>query len=232
MNASTSDKTISRIAAAIGEPARVRMLYCLLDGKARTGTELAAIGEVGPSTASVHLSRLLNEKLVKVFRQGRHRYYSLAGPQIARALETLNVVAAGSQNKFVPGTPSTLLAARSCYDHIAGALGVALHDRFRAMKWLIDRKAKPDGYDLSLDGEKAVVNLGGDVAGARLARRKFAYPCLDWSERRPHIGGALGAALLTLALRRKWVTQELHSRALILTSLGQREVKARLGVHV
>src|ERR1700684_3714286 len=111
---------VSGIAAAIGEPARTRMLFCLMDGHARTGTELAIVAEVSPSTASVHLNRLKTERLVKVHVQGKHRYYSLEGPNVAHALEGLSVLAGGPLDKFVPRTPSRLRAARTCYDHVAG----------------------------------------------------------------------------------------------------------------
>src|SRR3979490_2037819 len=121
---------VSRIAAAIGEPARARMLFCLMDGHARTSTELAVVAGVSPSTASVHLHRLKAARLVKVLIQGKHRYYSLEGPDGANVLEGLSVLPGGSREKFVPTTPSRLCAARTCYDHMAGRAGVSLHDRF------------------------------------------------------------------------------------------------------
>ena len=225
------DRAISKIAAAIGEPARVRMLYCLLDGRARTSTELAVVAGVSPSTASVHLHRLKTERLVKVFTQGKHRYYNLEGPNVASALEVLNVVAAGSHDKFVPNTSSRLLTARTCYDHIAGRLGVVLHSRFKAFGWLSTRKDE-NAYDVTLAGTKAFEALGIDLIAIRTLRRRFAYACLDWSERQPHIGGALGAALLKSALKRKWVVQDLDSRALHITRLGHREMLSRFGLHI
>jgi len=212
------------IAAAIGEPARARILYCLMDGHARTSTELAIVAEVTPSTASVHLNRLKAEHLVKVLVQGKHRYYSLEGPDVAAALESLSVLAGGSRGKFVPTTPSRLRAARTCYDHLAGTLGVSLHDRLQALRWL------SADYRVTLDGMKALEALGIDIEGAQALRRRFACACLDWSERRPHIGGALGAALLKTALGRKWVLQDLDSRALAVTSLGRREMQRRFGL--
>src|SRR5580704_3935742 len=118
------DAAVCRIAAAIGEPARARMLYCLVDGRARTSTELAMVAEVTPSTASVHLQRLKTQCLVKVLAQGKHRYYSLVGENVAVALEALSVLAGGSCKSFVPNAPNRLRAARTCYDHIAGTLGV------------------------------------------------------------------------------------------------------------
>jgi DNA-binding transcriptional ArsR family regulator len=221
------DTAVSRIAAAIGEPARARMLYSLADGHARTSTELAMLAEVSPSTASVHLNRLKEERLVKMVVQGKHRYYSLEGPNVAAVLESLSVLAGGTRARFVPTTPSRLRAARTCYDHMAGTLGVSLHDRFRALKWLTDSTATE--YDLTPTGTKACEALGIDLQATRALRRRFAYPCLDWSERRPHLGGALAAAILRIALKRKWVLQDLDSRALAITALGRREMSARFG---
>ncbi|HZZ39530.1 MAG TPA: helix-turn-helix transcriptional regulator [Acidobacteriaceae bacterium] len=246
------DAAISAVAAAIGEPARTRMLCSLLDGHARTGTELAILADVSPSTASVHLSRLKAERLVRVAAQGRHRYYALAGPEVARALERLSVLAGVSRARFVPSTPEPLRAARSCYDHMAGALAVALHDRFLALGWITPApatrtapartspartsaarasSARPGAsYQITPAGETALRALSIDLEPIRAQRRRFAYGCLDWSERRPHLGGALGAALLTHALARRWVARELDSRALRLTAHGRHELHARFGL--
>jgi DNA-binding transcriptional ArsR family regulator len=231
MNVAQADAAASSIAAAIGEPARARMLYCLVDGHARTSTELAAVAEVAPSTASVHLQRLKSERLVKVFAQGKHRYYSLEGANVAAALEALSVLAGGSREAFVPNTPNLLRAARTCYDHIAGALAVSLHDRFMALGWLSRGSGANGAYDLTREGARALGALGIDVEATRALRRRFAYACLDWSERRPHIGGALGAAVLHVALKRQWVSRDLDSRALTITSVGRREMQARFGLH-
>jgi DNA-binding transcriptional ArsR family regulator len=224
---------VSRIALAIGEPARARILYCLLDGSARTSTELAVVANVTPSTASVHLRRLKMQRLVKVFAQGKHRYYSLEGVNVAAALETLSVLAGGSFAPFVPSTPHRLRAARTCYDHIAGSLGVSLHDRFQTLSWLsADSPTGQDAFDLTPSGAKAFEGLGIDIEESRTLRRRFAYACVDWSERRPHLGGALAAALLRVALKRRWMLQDLDSRALRVTSLGRREMTIRFGLHV
>jgi DNA-binding transcriptional ArsR family regulator len=224
-----ADLAVPSIAAAIGEPARARMLYCLLDGRARTSTELAVVAEVSPSTASIHLQRLHSRRLVTVVPQGKHRYYSLASSNVAAALEALSVLAGGPRPSFVPGTPHVLRAARTCYDHIAGGLGVSLRDRFQSLGWL----SGPDSgnsYDLTPSGSKAFAALGIEVEAARSSRRRFAFACLDWSERRPHIGGALAAALLAIALKRKWAVQELDSRALTVTRVGRRELLSRFGL--
>jgi DNA-binding transcriptional ArsR family regulator len=228
-----AELAVSRIADAIGEPARVRILYCLLDGHARTSTELAVVAEVSPSTASSHLNRLRTERLVKVLVQGKHRYYSLEGTDVAAALESLSVLVGGSHDKFLPNTPSRLRAARTCYDHIAGTLGVLLHNRFKALGWLLGSSTGSDtAYDLTRDGTNAFEALGIDIAANRAQRRRFAYGCLDWSERQPHVGGALGAALLKIARNRKWVAQDFDSRTLSVTSVGRREILARFGLRL
>lgn len=232
MNVEHPDTAVARIAAAIGEPARARMLYSLADGRARTSTELAVLSEVNPSTASVHLHRLKRERLVQVFAQGKHRYYSLEGPNVAAALEALSVLAGGTRDTFVPSTPEPLRAARTCYDHIAGSLGVALHDRICAMGWMTGDAANPPAYELTSRGARALEGLGVDVDRARGLRRRFAFACVDWSERRPHLGGAVGAALLKVALKRRWVIQELDSRILSVTAMGRREMLVRFNLKV
>jgi DNA-binding transcriptional ArsR family regulator len=225
----SAEKAASRIAAAIGEPARARILYCLLDGHARTSTELALIAEVSPSTASVHLTHLKDRGLVRVLAQGKHRYYSLEGAHTAAALEALMVVAVGPDNRFISTTPPRLRAARTCYDHMAGSIAVALHDRFEQLGWLA---LAPDAYNITPAGERALAAFGIDIEATRALRRRFAYGCVDWSERKPHIAGALGAALLQVALKRKWLTQDLDSRALHVTRSGQRDLKRHFGVSL
>lgn len=208
------------------------MLYCLADGRARTSTELAMLAEVSPSTASVHLQRLMAKRLVKVFAQGKHRYYSLEGPNVAAALEALSVLAGERRDTFAPNAPEPLRAARTCYDHIAGSLGVALHDCIRMMGWLEGDASDANAYELTARGTTGLRGLGVDVEAARALRRRLAFACVDWSERRPHLGGALGAALLKVALKRRWVTQELDSRILSVTMLGRREMLARFGLKL
>jgi DNA-binding transcriptional ArsR family regulator len=235
MNAEAADSSLSRLAAAIAEPARTRMLGCLLDGHARTSTELAVVAGVSPSTASVHLARLKEQRLVKSLAQGKHRYYSLDGPRVARALEALMVVAGEPHQRFEPSTPSRLRAARTCYDHMAGAIAVSLHDRLLALRWLSGSSpahGASDSYDITPTGAAKLEALGIDVGSTRALRRRFAFACVDWSERRPHIGGALGAALRELAMRRGWIAQDLDSRILRVTGAGRREMQARFGVRV
>jgi DNA-binding transcriptional ArsR family regulator len=226
-----TDVAISTIGAVIGDPTRARILVSLLDGRARTGTELGAIAEVGPSTASAHLHRLEAAHLITVRRQGKHRYYSLSGPDVAGLLERMSTLAGVSRPQFVCRAPDRLRDARTCYDHIAGTIGVALRDRFTELGWLARRACgAEETYEVSSSGASAFISLGIDLEAARNQRRRFAFGCLDWTERRYHLGGSLGAAFLLLALRRKWVLQDLDSRALRVTELGRREMLGRLGV--
>jgi DNA-binding transcriptional ArsR family regulator len=229
----TLDQAVSSIAIAIGESARTRMLLYLVDGLARTSTELAVIGEVSPPTASAHLSRLRAENLVKVQVLGRHRYYRLAGPNVARALEQLSVLAGAGRTNFEPKTPVRLRAARTCYDHMAGAVAILIHDRFVASRW-IQQVAHKSGceYELTAPGASLLQALGIDIEATRALRRRFAFGCLDWSERRPHIGGALGAALLNLMLKKRYVSRDLDSRALSVTASGRREMQNWFGMEL
>jgi len=170
---------------------------------------------------------------VKVLAQGKHRYYSLEGANVAAALESLSVLAGRPRDIFVPNTPNRLRAARTCYDHIAGTVGVSLHDRFKALGWLSSgAKGGEKSYELTLGGTNAFESLGIDLQEIRRLRRRFAYACVDWSERRPHLGGALGAAVLNIALKRKWLVQDLDSRALSVTSFGRREMLHRFGLQL
>lgn len=200
------DSELARVAAALGDPARSRMLAMLMGGQARTAGELALDGGVSPSTASTHLARLLDAGLVEVARQGRHRYYRLAGPEVAAAIEALM------------GAVPALRRARTCYDHLAGSLAVAWLEAMRAHGHL----AGPDGLVLSASGEAWCRQAGLDLDGARAARRPLCRTCLDWSERRDHLAGALGAALLRLLLERGWARRVPDSRALRVGARGER----------
>ncbi|MHC8371682.1 ArsR/SmtB family transcription factor [Pseudomonas sp. MDT1-85] len=230
MNAEQHDIGVSQVAAAIAEPARTKILCSLMDGHARTSTELAAIAEVSASTASAHLAKLKELALVRLHVQGRHRYYSLVDKRVAQALEALMVIGQNVAPTFNPRTPDRLQFARTCYDHMAGTLAVLLHDRMIEAGWLLETDEQ--AYRLSDSGETLFEALGIDVKNLGTLRRRFACPCLDWSMRRPHLGGALGAALLQTAIKRKWVTQDLDSRALALTSVGRKELSSRFAIEL
>ncbi len=225
------DDAASRIASAIGEPARARILYCLMDGRARTSTELAAVAGVGAPTASAHLDRLARARLLKVAAQGRHRYHSLAGPEVGRVLEGLSTLAGALSPRFIPSTPARLRAARSCYDHIAGSVGVALHDRLLGLGW-VRAKGGDGAYAVTPRGREGLGGIGIDARELEARRRRVAFGCLDWSERRSHLGGSLGAALLAAALKRKWLIRDLDGRGLSLTAFGRQELRRHLGMEL
>jgi DNA-binding transcriptional ArsR family regulator len=224
---------VARIAAVLGEPARSRMLYSLMNGRASTATELALIAGVTPSTATTHLNRLRSEQLVRVVAQGKHRYYSLHDQRVADLLESFTVFAGMTRAEWVPPPPAPLRAARTCYDHLAGALAVALHDRLFALGWLAGSTSGADGeYTVTDAGATSLDALGIDVDATRRLRRRFAFACLDWSERRPHVAGAIGAALLDTFLEQRWVAPHLTSRAIRVTPLGRRELMRRFQLHI
>jgi DNA-binding transcriptional ArsR family regulator len=216
-------------ASAIADPARAAMLDALLDGVPRSAGALAREAGVAPSTASHHLGRLLDAGLVTVAPDGRRRAFRLARPEVARALEALALVS--------PPRPARTLrratrveaerAARTCYDHLAGALGVAVCDALLAAGAI-----SPDGergYALGPTARDTFAAIG--VTPPAPARRAYAISCLDWSERRPHLAGALGAAVADAMLARGWVARVKGGRALVVTDAGRAGLRAGLGVE-
>nr|WP_314861622.1 helix-turn-helix domain-containing protein [uncultured Undibacterium sp.] len=229
MSADDINIQLAKIAAAIAEPARATMLCALMDGRARTSTELAMLAEISPSTASVHLGKLRDQSLVQVLAQGKHRYYQLAGGQVAVALESLMAIAGRMLPNFTPSTPERLRQARTCYDHMAGEYAVAIHDYLLRNTYLIAQQ-DPTTYELSADGEQLFISIGIELEAMKKGRRRFACACVDWSERRPHIGGAVGAALLRHFVQHGWVETDLDSRALRLTPKGRRQFAKYFGL--
>lgn len=220
MDESHFETQLAAVAAAIGDKTRIRMLCALMDGRAYTATELSTVADVSASTASSHLARLQDQRLIACVPQGRHRYFRLANLQVAETLEKLMGLAVPDQITLRSNTPQRLRFARTCYDHMAGELAVALHDRLCSRGWI-----NSEHYTLSDDGQQAFKRLGWSIAPIT-GQRKFACACLDWSERRPHLGGHLGAMLLLAFERQGWVVRQLDSRALQLTSLGKKALLA------
>jgi hypothetical protein len=174
----------------------------------------------------------LARDLVRVVVQGKHRYYRLESPDVANVLEGLTVLAGRTRATLASSAPDHLRAARSCYDHIAGTFGVNLHDRLVAMEWVTPiPRTKDSSYDVTPKGERSLDALGVDLEAARATRRRFAFGCLDWTERRAHVGGALGAALLTLALERKWVSRQRGTRGLQVTGIGRRALSTHFALR-
>ena len=220
---------IAQVAALIGDPARANMLSALMDGRTLTATELAYVSGVAPQTASGHLAKLSDAGLLALEKQGRRRYFRLASPLVARVLEGLMVVAqdgpARQRNLWRGG--ETLRHARTCYDHMAGRIAVAIADRLVQQSFIL---LDDDGGQLTDAGRSFFDELGVDLRFAS-KRRVFCRPCLDWSERRPHLAGALGAAILHHALEHDWVEHVRDSRALVVTPVGVRDLATTFGIE-
>jgi DNA-binding transcriptional ArsR family regulator len=218
---------IARVAAAIGEPARAEMLAALMAGQALTATELAGVAGVGKTTASAHLSRLLDSRLVAVEAQGRYRYFRLADADVARLLETLMGVAVRTGAVRVRAGPRepALRHARVCYDHLAGDVGVGIFDGLLQRRLL---RARDDALEVTRAGRDTFAAFGIDVDALRTGRRPLCRRCLDWSARRPHLGGALGAALLQRFTSQGWARRAKDSRAVLLSPKGEVLLRERL----
>lgn len=213
---------LAKIASAIAEPARAKILCALMDNRARTSTELSVIAEVSPSTTSAHLQKLADQALVIVLAQGKHRYYQITNPLVAHALESLMVLAHPAASSFKASTPGHLQLARTCYDHMAGAVAVSIHDYLIQHNYLaLTENTK--FYTVTAPGALFFKALGIDTERAHSSRRQLACTCLDWSERRHHLGGALGAAVLTFFEQQQWLEKNLHDRALKITEKGKRQ---------
>jgi DNA-binding transcriptional ArsR family regulator len=197
------------------------MLCALLGGRALAATELAFAASVSPQTTSGHLRKLLTARLLVLMKQGRHRYYRLAGPHVGQMLESIMNVALTGPPRFQPKSnlDEQLRHARTCYDHIAGVLGVGLAERLTEREFVI---LGDEAGEVTPAGVDFLTDFGIDLSGARARRRVFCRPCLDWTERRPHIGGAVGAALASRLFEYKWIERVRDSRALTITSAGRR----------
>lgn len=221
-----------RVAALIADATRARMLSYLLSGELASAGELAQCASVSAATASAHLAKLLDAGLVACEPRGRHRYYRLADDEIAHALEALALVAERGSHDIEWARPARarLREARCCYGHLAGRAGVALLAHLHDEGWLRDgSSAAGPVFTLSETGERGLSAWGLDGAAwhAKLARagvRRQAYPCLDWSERRDHLAGPLGTALLDHFIERGWLRRQEGDRALTATPRGQREL--------
>ena len=216
----------AEIAALLGDPGRANMLVALMDGRALTATELAGVAGVTPQTASSHLGQLVSAGLIAMERQGRHRYHRLATPAIARMVEDMMAVAADTTatRRVLPRAGPKDLAmrrARTCYDHLAGQVAVAIAD---TMTKRGDIELGVDGGALTHAGGKFFDEIGLALPTLSGRKRVFCRPCLDWSERRPHIAGTLGAALLDHMLDKAWLRRVDGSRAVKVTSAGSREL--------
>ncbi|MGJ0479067.1 ArsR/SmtB family transcription factor [Pantoea agglomerans] len=214
----TPEHAIAGVAAAMADPSRVRMLSALMDGRAWTATELCAVTDVAPSTASAHLNRLINSGLIVCVAQGRHRYYRLTGSDIAALIENMMGVSWRRIAAPESSTPASLRTARTCYDHLAGEVAVQIYAVMAQQGWIT-----PEGSAVTLYGQQQFAALRIDLS--QPGRRKGCCGCLDWSERRFHLGGYAGAALLTAFDAQGWLTRQPGYREVAFTAAGIRQLR-------
>jgi DNA-binding transcriptional ArsR family regulator len=226
----------SEVALLAGEPARAGMLHALMDGRALTASELAHVAGITPQTASSHLARLTAAGMVCVAQQGRHRYHRLASPAVAQMIESIMQVAAGlASMRPAPITgprDQALRVARTCYDHLAGKLGVALTDGLVASGYI---ELGHDGGLLTDSGRKFLTRIDLDIgtaAGRSKSARMLCRPCIDWSERRPHLAGVLGTALCCHSFDQDWIRRVKGTRAVAVTAKGRRVFRELLNVRL
>jgi DNA-binding transcriptional ArsR family regulator len=223
---------MAMVGALIGDPARANILAALMDGRAHTATELAHIAGVAPQTASGHLAKLVDANLLALAKQGRHRYYRLASPLVGRMLEGVMAVAAVQappRVRTVSRIDEQMCTARTCYDHIAGRLGVGMADALVERGQIV---LTEDGGEVTGPGAAFFNSFGIELMIGGKSHRAFCRPCLDWSERRPHIAGVIGAALCKRCLDLGWIERRRNTRALAITSNGQRGFAETFGVQL
>lgn len=224
-----SDPDLATVAALIGDPSRAAILAALLGGQALPAGELARCARISAQTASGHLARLIDGGLLRVNSRGRHRYYQLSSSEVGRALEALAAIAPQARIRSLNESESgrALRFARTCYDHLAGAVGVALAEAMTGRELLAPAG---EGYVVTAAGEAWCAGWGLDLDRLRQGRRVFARSCLDWSQRRPHLAGALGAAITGSLFERGWIMRSPNSRAVRLTEAGRAGLAHEFGL--
>jgi len=214
----TTPISLAEVAALVGDPARANILCALLDGRALTAGELAYAANVSPQTTSGHLAKLTQARLLDVLKQGRHRYFRIATPQVAQMLESIMTVALQAPPRHRPASKvdDAMRIARTCYDHFAGRLGVGLADTLCGRGHVV---LAEDGGEVTPQGHEFFQRFGVTLVKDR--RRMFCRACVDWTERRPHLAGAVGAALATRCFDLGWVKRMREGRALTITPVGR-----------
>lgn len=222
---------LSGVASLLGDKSRSVMLWNLMDGRSYTATELSLCADISPQSASNHLAKLVNAGILTVTKQGRHRYYSFASTEAAHVIESMATLLPPERDRVTKSNPGPvgIAHARTCYDHIAGRVGVALTESLVEHR-LID----PSGEDYLVTdkGKDWFASLGLDVEEIRSQRRSFARQCLDWSERKPHLAGALGASLLQMMLKKNWARKMKMSRELFITAAGRSGLREMLNLEI
>ncbi len=219
------------VAALLCDKSRSVMLWNLMDGRSHTATELSICADISPQSASNHLAKLVNAGILQVRRQGKYRHYTLASAEAAHVMESIATLLPPKQDRTVGGGPelSGITYARTCYDHIAGKVGVAITDSL-----VKKRLISPSGEDYIVTdrGNGWFSSMGFEIEDIRSQRRSFARQCLDWSERKPHLAGALGASFLQMILKRDWARKTKLSRELLITAAGKSELMDTLELEI
>ena len=227
----TIARELADLAALIADPGRALILSRLMDGRPQTAEELALVAGVTPQTASWHLGKLVQRALLKVERRGPRRLYRLATPLVAQILEGMMTVAVARPQAAQPPSriDAAMRRARTCYDHLAGELGVALADAMRERGYLV---LDHEVGELTVAGTAFLGSLGVDLRAPTRHRRVLCRPCLDWSERRPHLAGRAGAALADLAFQRDWIRRRPEGRSVEITDAGLDAFRTLFGVRI
>ena len=227
------DVNVVPAASLLAEPTRAAMLTAMLDDRPLAAGELARLAGVSPATASAHLARLLHGGLVTVISQGRHRYYRLAGPEVAAVMEALAHLSPVTPVRSLRQSQdaAALAQARTCYDHLAGRAGVALLDALLARRLLVapPTDGLPERFEVTTDGLATLSSFGLDIGTLKRTRRRFAGACLDWTERKPHLNGALGAAVTARLFGLGWLERGSRRRAVRVTPAGAEGLAATFG---
>jgi DNA-binding transcriptional ArsR family regulator len=222
---------LAEVAHLVADPGRANILSALMDGRRLAAGELAEIAGVTPQTTSSHLAKLVRRELLTVEKRGPRRLYRLASPLVAQMLEGLMTVAAAGAPRFRPASriDAEMRHARTCYDHLAGELGVALTDAMREHGHLL---LDADGGEMTAAGIGFLTGLGADLGVPARSRRPFCRPCLDWSERRPHLAGRVGTAIAELAFRQDWIRRRPRGRSVEVTEAGLAAFRTHFGARI
>jgi DNA-binding transcriptional ArsR family regulator len=220
------EENFIRVATLIGEPARAAMLWHLLDGRAYTAGELALSADLSPSAATNHLHKLVQEGLLTIERQGRHKYFAFANAHIASVIEAMGAIVPAKRMVPSPADPhQSLRYCRKCYDHLAGQVGVGLTEALLERNFLT---RQGNQFAVTEAGATWVCSVGIDLTPLTNARRPLARPCLDWSERKVHLAGSLGQALFSRFLQLDWLRLTSSSRAIVVTGKGRQQLDQHL----
>jgi DNA-binding transcriptional ArsR family regulator len=223
------ENQFKQIAALIGDPTRATIMWTLTEGKAFTATELAIAADTSPQNISMHLAKLMQAELLCSENQGRHKYYKFSRKEIAYSIEAMMNLIPDSMARqiIVKENSSPIKQCRTCYDHLAGKVGVAITDSLLKQRIIVDRRGI---FEISKKGQTWFFELDINIDELKKQRRSFLRPCLDWSERRHHIAGSLATALLEKMFLSDWIRKIKNSRALVVTSKGQKELYDRFKI--